>query len=96
MTFKIVDVHHHVWRQADQPWLQGPTVPRIFGAYDAIKRDYPIEEFLEDIKGTGVCTSVYVQTNWAKHRAVEEVAFVSAAGCVSTVAVGAVTSIVQS
>ena len=72
----IVDAHHHIWRQADQPWLQGPTVPRIFGAYDAIKRDYPVEEFLSDLAGTGVVKSVYVQTNWAKERAVEEVEWV--------------------
>lgn len=72
----IVDAHHHVWRRADQPWLQGPTVPRIFGTYDSIKRDYLIEEYLADIAGTGVVKSVYVQTNWAPARAVEEVAWV--------------------
>ncbi len=72
----IVDAHHHIWRLADQPWMQGPTVPRIFGAYDAIKRDYPIEEFLSDLAGTGVVKSVYVQTNWAPSRAVEEVEWV--------------------
>jgi predicted TIM-barrel fold metal-dependent hydrolase len=54
----IIDAHHHIWRQADQPWLQGPTVPRIFGAYDALKRDYPVEEFLSDLDGTGVVKSV--------------------------------------
>jgi predicted TIM-barrel fold metal-dependent hydrolase len=76
MTEEIIDAHHHIWRRADQPWLQGPTVPRIFGAYDAIKRDYPIEEFLSDIEGTGVVKSIYVQTNWAPERAVEEVEWV--------------------
>ncbi len=78
MTDPIVDAHHHIWRRADQPWLQGPTVPRIFGNYDAIKRDYPVEEFQQDLAGTGVVKSVYVQTNWAKERAVEEVAWVQA------------------
>lgn len=72
----IVDAHHHIWRQADLPWLQGPTVPRIFGEYDAVKRDYPITEYLDDIAGRGVVRSVYVQTNWPNHRAVEEVAWV--------------------
>jgi predicted TIM-barrel fold metal-dependent hydrolase len=71
-----IDAHHHIWRRADQPWLEGPTVPRIFGAYDPIKRDYPIEEFLADIAETGVVKSVYVQTNWAPARAVEEVEWV--------------------
>ena len=32
----------------DQPWLVGPMVPRIFGPYEPIRRDYPIEEFLAD------------------------------------------------
>jgi len=51
-------------------------MPRIFGEYDAIKRDYPIEEYLQDLAGTGVVKSVYVQTNWAKERAIEEVEWV--------------------
>ena len=76
MTLPIIDAHHHIWRRADQPWLQGPTVPRIFGEYDAIKRDYPMSEFLSDLQGSNVAKSVYVQTNWAKERAVEEVEWV--------------------
>jgi len=72
----IVDAHHHIWRQADLPWLQGQMVPRIFGPYEPIRRDYPIEEFLADIAGTGVEKSVYVQTNWAKDGAVREVEWV--------------------
>ena len=72
----IVDAHHHVWRQADQPWLNGPMVPRIFGPYEAIRRDYAIEEYLADIADTGVVASVYVQTNWHPSRKVEEVAWV--------------------
>jgi len=72
----IIDAHHHIWRQADLPWLQGPMVPRIFGPYEPIRRDYPIEEFLADIEGSGVEKSVYVQTNWAKSGAVQEVEWV--------------------
>lgn len=73
---KIIDAHHHIWRQADLPWLLGPTQPRIFGPYDAIKRDYPIAEYLDDIAGTGVEKSVYVQVNWAPNWFVDEVAWV--------------------
>ncbi len=72
----IIDAHHHIWRQADLPWLEGPMVPRIFGPYEPIRRDYPIEEYLSDIRSTGVEKSVYVQTNWARDAAVEEVAWV--------------------
>ncbi|MCF3936241.1 amidohydrolase family protein [Acuticoccus sp. M5D2P5] len=74
---RIVDAHHHIWRRADLPWLLGPTQPRIFGPYDPIKRDYLIEEFLEDIDGTGVEKSVYVQANWSPNWFVDEVAWVS-------------------
>jgi predicted TIM-barrel fold metal-dependent hydrolase len=72
----IIDAHHHIWRQADLPWLVGPMQPRIFGPYEAIRRDYPIDEFLADLHGTGVVASVYVQTNWAKERFADEAAWV--------------------
>lgn len=74
---RIVDAHHHIWRQTDLPWLLGPTQPRIFGPYDAIKRDYPITEYLRDIEGSGVEASVYVQANWAPNWFADEVAWVS-------------------
>jgi predicted TIM-barrel fold metal-dependent hydrolase len=76
MTIPFIDAHHHIWRQADLPWLAGPMVPRIFGPYEPIRRDYPIEEFLADIADTGVEKSVYVQANWAPDRAEDEVAWV--------------------
>lgn len=75
MTQKTIDAHFHIWRQQDQPWLRGPMVPRIFGPYEAIRRDYPITEFLEDQKGSGVEKAVYVQTNWAKEDFEKEVAW---------------------
>ena len=53
--------------------------PRIFGPYEAIRRDYPIGEFLSDLAGTGVTQSVYVQCNWAKDRFEDEVAYVQQA-----------------
>ena len=62
----IIDAHHHIWRQADLPWLDGPMQPRIFGPYEPIRRDYPISEYLADIAGSDVVRSVYVQANWAK------------------------------
>jgi predicted TIM-barrel fold metal-dependent hydrolase len=61
---RAVDAHFHVWRQADLPWLMGPMQPRIFGPYEPIRRDYPMEEYLSDRAGTGVERAVYVQANW--------------------------------
>jgi predicted TIM-barrel fold metal-dependent hydrolase len=72
----IIDAHHHIWRRRDLPWLEGPMQPRIFGPYEPIRRDYPIGEFLDDIAGTGVVQSVYVQANWAKTAFEDEVAYV--------------------
>jgi predicted TIM-barrel fold metal-dependent hydrolase len=51
-------------------------VPRIFGEYGAIRRDYPIEEYVAEASRAGVVKSVYVQTNWPSARAVDEVAWV--------------------
>jgi predicted TIM-barrel fold metal-dependent hydrolase len=75
-VIEIVDAHHHIWRQADLPWLSGPMQPRIFGAYEPIRRDYCIREYLDDIAGSGVVRSVYVQTNWANDRFEDEVVWV--------------------
>jgi predicted TIM-barrel fold metal-dependent hydrolase len=73
---EIIDAHHHIWRRSDLPWLDGPMQPRIFGPYEAIRRDYLIDEFLSDLAGTGVTQSVYVQCNWPKDRFEDEVAYV--------------------
>jgi predicted TIM-barrel fold metal-dependent hydrolase len=72
----IIDAHHHIWRQADQAWLSGPMVPRIFGPYEAIRRDYPIAEYLADATPAGVVQSVYVQTNWPPGQEAVEVDWV--------------------
>lgn len=76
MTIPVIDAHHHIWRQADLPWLMGPMVPRIFGPYEPLRRDYSIQEYLKDIAGTGVEKSVYVQANWPPDKAEDEVAWV--------------------
>ncbi|MFM9975041.1 MAG: amidohydrolase family protein [Beijerinckiaceae bacterium] len=73
---RIVDAHFHIWRQADLPWLMGAMQPRIFGPYETIRRDYPMSEYLADVKGTGVEKSVYVQANWPVERAEAEIAWV--------------------
>jgi predicted TIM-barrel fold metal-dependent hydrolase len=69
----IVDSHHHVWRMRDMPWLSGPMVPRIFGPYEPIKRDYLIDEYIADARSGGITQSVYVQANWPLDQVVAEV-----------------------
>ena len=73
----MIDAHFHIWRQADLPWLVGPMQPRIFGPYEPIRRDYPVEEYLADARPEGVTGAVYVQANWAPDRAMDEVRFVA-------------------
>lgn len=76
MTAGIVDAHHHIWRQADLDWLSGPMIPRIFGPYEPIRRDYLIDEYRADVTPFGVEKSVYVQTNWPLAKSVDEVRWV--------------------
>lgn len=70
---EMVDAHHHIWRMADLTWLSGEMVPRIFGPYEPIRRDYPAEEYAAEATACGISSSVYVQANWPLDRSVEEV-----------------------
>ncbi|WP_329429184.1 amidohydrolase family protein [Streptosporangium sp. NBC_01495] len=69
----IVDAHHHIWRAADLPWLRGEMVPRIFGPYEPIRRDYPVSEYVEEATACGITSAVYVQANWPLDRSLDEV-----------------------
>jgi len=75
----IIDAHHHIWRQRDLPWLVGSMVPRIFGPYEAIRRDYSMAEFRAEAEAAGIVASIYVQTNWRPEDAVREVEWVECA-----------------
>jgi predicted TIM-barrel fold metal-dependent hydrolase len=72
----VVDSHHHIWRMADLPWLQGPMMPRIFGPYEPVRRDYLVDEYVRDATAADVCAAVYVQPNWALDRVVDEIRWV--------------------
>jgi predicted TIM-barrel fold metal-dependent hydrolase len=71
-----VDAHHHIWRLNDLPWLSGPQVPRIFGPYQPICRDYPIDEYRSDSAGCDVVKSIYIQTNWPAGQSYDEARWV--------------------
>src|SRR6202007_632784 len=71
-----IDAHHHIWRLNDLPWLSGPQVPRIFGPYMPICRDYSIDEFRSDIAGCDIVKSVYVQANWPAGQSYDEARWV--------------------
>jgi predicted TIM-barrel fold metal-dependent hydrolase len=73
---EIIDAHHHIWQIQNLPWLVGEPVPRIFGEHSSIRRDYPIEEYLADIRTSGVGKTVYVQVNWIPDQEVNETRWV--------------------
>jgi predicted TIM-barrel fold metal-dependent hydrolase len=74
--FRAIDAHHHIWRLADLAWLNGPTQPRIFGDYEAIKQDYAAEDFIADVTPEGVVGSVYIQVNWPAGQEIAEARWV--------------------
>lgn len=71
-----IDGHHHIWRLADLPWLSGPQVPRIFGPYKPICRDYPVAEYRSDTEGCDIVKSIYIQTNWPAGKSYDEARWV--------------------
>ena len=76
LSVPTIDAHHHIWRLNDLPWLSGPQIPRIFGPYQTICRDYSIDEYRSDSAGCDVVKSVYIQTNWPAGQSYEEARWV--------------------
>jgi predicted TIM-barrel fold metal-dependent hydrolase len=71
-TGPVIDTHHHIWFRKDVSWLADPPISRMFGDYFGIRRDYPVEEFMHDVKPQGVVKSVHVTANWGIARALDE------------------------
>jgi predicted TIM-barrel fold metal-dependent hydrolase len=68
----FIDTHHHIWLRKDVPWLAEPPVPRMFGDYFGIRRDYPVEEWMNDIVPQGAVKSVHVTAMWGPGRELDE------------------------
>jgi predicted TIM-barrel fold metal-dependent hydrolase len=68
----VIDTHHHIWLRKDVTWLADPPVPRMFGDYFGIRRDYPVKEFMDDVGPQGVTRSVHVTAMWGPGRALDE------------------------
>jgi predicted TIM-barrel fold metal-dependent hydrolase len=78
-----IDAHHHLWHLRDPqglryPWLVGPPVEGHFGPYERIRRDYPIEHFLHDIRNQHVVKSVHVEAGADPADAVRETRWLQA------------------
>lgn len=74
----VIDTHHHIWLRKDVGWLADPPIPRMFGDYFGIRRDYPVEEFINDVKPLGVTKSVHVTAMWGPGKALEETRWLQA------------------
>jgi len=68
----VIDTHHHIWLRKDIPWLAEPPIPRMFGDYFGLRRDYPVEEWINDIVPQGAVKSVHVTAMWGPSRALDE------------------------
>ena len=68
----VVDTHHHIWLRKDVAWLADPPIPRMFGDYFGLRRDYPVEEWINDIVPEGVTKSVHVTAMWGPTCALDE------------------------
>jgi predicted TIM-barrel fold metal-dependent hydrolase len=68
----VIDTHHHIWLRRDVGWLADPPVPRMFGDYFGIRRDYPVEEFINEVTPQAVTKSVHVTAMWGPGKALEE------------------------
>jgi predicted TIM-barrel fold metal-dependent hydrolase len=63
MFIPAIDAHHHLWDLTANhyPWLAGPPVEAHFGPYDKIRKNYLVEDYLNDIQGQGIIKSVHVE-----------------------------------
>jgi predicted TIM-barrel fold metal-dependent hydrolase len=68
----VIDTHHHIWLRKDVSWLADPPIPRMFGDYFGLRRDYPVEEWINDIVPQGVNRSVHVTAMWEPDRKLDE------------------------
>lgn len=68
----IIDTHHHIWLRKDVVWLKDPPIPRMFGDYFGIRRDYPVEEWMSDIVPEGATKSVHVSAMWGSGKELDE------------------------
>jgi predicted TIM-barrel fold metal-dependent hydrolase len=68
----VIDTHHHIWQRTDVSWLADPPIPRMFGEYFGLRRDYSPEEWINDIVPNGVTKSVHVTAMWAPGRELDE------------------------
>ena len=78
-NIKIVDAHHHLWdlNNADTKysWLMVTEGEAFFGDYAAIRKNYLLEDYIEDTKNQNIIKSVHVQAEHDDDKPVNETAW---------------------
>ncbi|MBH64502.1 MAG: hypothetical protein CL569_19050 [Alphaproteobacteria bacterium] len=71
---QIIDAHHHLWDidNHNYPHMKGPESIRIWGPNTRLRKNYLIEDLLDDIKNQDVVKSVHVQANYDHENPVGE------------------------
>jgi len=76
----IIDAHHHLWdlSQKKHSWLINDIEDSFLGDYQAIRKDYLLQNYLQNAKNINVTKSIHVQAGWDKADPVGETAWLQA------------------
>ena len=78
-NIKIVDAHHHLWdlnnKDTKYSWLMVNEGEAFFGDYAAIRKNYLLEDYIEDTKNQNIIKSVHVQAEHDDDKPVNETAW---------------------
>jgi len=78
-NIKIVDAHHHLWdlnnKDTKYSWLMVTEGEAFFGDYAAIRKNYILEDYIEDSKNQNIIKSVHVQAEHDDDKPVNETAW---------------------
>ena len=78
-NIKIVDAHHHLWdlnnKDTKYSWLMVTEGEAFFGDYADIRKNYLLEDYIEDSKNQNIIKSVHVQAEHDDDKPVNETAW---------------------
>jgi predicted TIM-barrel fold metal-dependent hydrolase len=78
-NIKIVDAHHHLWdlnnKDTKYSWLMVTEGEAFFGDYAAIRKNYLLDDYIEDTKNQNIIKSVHVQAEHDDDKPVNETAW---------------------
>ena len=75
---EITDPHHHLWDLENlyYPWLTDSFKPRVCGDYSAIRKNYLVQDFQNDIGNLKVTKTVHIEAVIDPPQAVAETSWV--------------------